>query len=319
MDFILKMKEKALKNIKLTKEEGVKLFNSDLEILLKEANNIRKELHGDGVDLCSIVNGKSGRCGEDCAYCAQSKHHKTNINEYNLLEYEEIKRIAKENEEEGVHRFSIVTSGKGLYADDFKRVVNYYSNLNKELKINLCASHGIIDKEALIKLKEAGVKRYHHNLETSKEYYHEICKTHSYEERINTIKHAKEIGLEVCSGGIIGLGESILDRIDLAITLRELEIKSIPINVLSAIKGTKLQCMPPLKEEEVLRTIAVFRFINPEAKIRLAAGRHLLKSFGENAFKGGANATITGNLLTTCGNKIKDDKKLIENVGMRIF
>lgn len=319
MDFILKMKEKALKNIKLTKEEGVKLFNSDLEILLKEANNIRKELHGDGVDLCSIVNGKSGRCGEDCAYCAQSKHHKTNINEYNLLEYEEIKRIAKENEEEGVHRFSIVTSGKGLYADDFKRVVNYYSNLNKELKINLCASHGIIDKEALIKLKEAGVKRYHHNLETSKEYYHEICKTHSYEERINTIKHAKEIGLEVCSGGIIGLGESILDRIDLAITLRELEIKSIPLNVLSAIKGTKLQDVPPLEEEEILRTIAIFRFINPEAKIRLAAGRHLLKFFGENAFKGGANATITGNLLTTCGNKIKDDKKLIEKVGMRIF
>ncbi|EGT3616470.1 biotin synthase BioB [Clostridium perfringens] len=319
MDFILKMKEKALKNIKLTKEEGVKLFNSDLEILLKEANNIRKELHGDGVDLCSIINGKSGKCGEDCAYCSQSKHHKTNISEYNLLEYEEIKRVAKENEEEGVHRFSIVTSGRGLYGDDFKRVANYYSNLNKEFKISLCASHGIIDKESLVKLKKAGVKRYHHNLETSKDYYGEICKTHSYEERINTIKHAKEAGLEVCSGGIIGLGESILDRIDLAITLRELEIKSIPINVLSAIKGTKLQDTPPLKEEEILRTIAVFRFINPQAKIRLAAGRHLLESFGENAFKAGANATITGNLLTTCGNKIKDDKKLIEKVGMRIF
>ncbi|EHK2363718.1 MAG: biotin synthase BioB [Clostridium perfringens] len=319
MDFILKMKDKSLKNIKLTREEGLRLFNSNLEELIKEANNIRKEIHGDGIDLCSIINGKSGRCGEDCAFCAQSKYHKTNISEYPLLDYEKIKKVAKENEDEGVHRFSIVTSGRGLYGEEFERVITYYSNLNKELKINLCASHGIINKEFLIKLKKAGVKRYHHNLETSRNYYDKICKTHSYEERVKTIKNAKEAGLEVCSGGIIGLGETFLDRIDLAITLRELEIKSIPINVLSAIKGTKLQHMTPLNEEEILRTIAVFRFINPEAKIRLAGGRYLLKNFGENAFKAGANATITGNLLTTCGNKIKDDKRLIENIGMRIF
>lgn len=319
MDFILKMKEKALNNIKLTREEGLKLFNCDLESLLNEANEIRKEIHGEYADLCSIISGKSGSCGENCTYCAQSKYHKTNISNHGLLEYEEIKKVAKENEDEGVQRFSIVTSGRGLCGEDFRKVVDYYSRLNKELNINLCASHGIIDKESLVKLKNAGVKRYHHNLETSKAYYDKICTTHSYEERINTINYAKEIGLEVCSGGIIGLGESILDRIDLAITLRELEIKSIPINVLSAIKGTKLQDMPPLEEEEILRTIAVFRFINPQAKIRLAAGRHLLEFFGENAFKAGANATITGNLLTTCGNKIKDDKRLIEKVGMRIF
>ena len=218
----------------------------------KEANNIRKEIHGDCIDLCSIINGKSGRCGEDCTFCAQSKYHKTNISEYPLLDYEKIKKVAKENEDEGVHRFSIVTSGRGLYGEEFERVITYYSNLNKELKINLCASHGIINKESLIKLKKAGVKRYHHNLETSRNYYDKICKTHSYEERVKTIKNAKEAGLEVCSG-------------------------------------------------------------------RLAGGRYLLKNFGENAFKAGANATITGNLLTTCGNKIKDDKRLIENIGMRIF
>ncbi|XZH95850.1 biotin synthase BioB [Clostridium perfringens] len=304
MDFVLKMKDKSLKNRKLTREEGLRLFNSNLEELIKEANNIRKEIHGDGIDLCSIINGKSGRCGEDCAFCAQSKYHKTNISEYPLLDYEKIKKVAKENEDEGVHRFSIVTSGRGLYGEEFERVITYYSNLNKE---------------SLIKLKKAGVKRYHHNLETSRNYYDKICKTHSYEERVKTIKNAKEAGLEVCSGGIIGLGETILDRIDLAITIRELEIKSIPINLLSPIKGTKLQHMTPLNEEEILRTIAVFRFINPEAKIRLAGGRYLLKNFGENAFKAGANATITGNLLTTCGNKIKDDKRLIENIGMRIF
>lgn len=184
MDFVLKMKDKSLKNIKLTREEGLRLFNSNLEELIKEANNIRKEIHGDCIDLCSIINGKSGRCGEDCAFCTQSKYHKTNISEYTLLDYEKIKKVAKENEDEGVHRFSIVTSGRGLYGEEFERVITYYSNLNKELKINLCASHGIINKESLIKLKKAGVKRYHHNLETSRNYYDKVCKTHSYEERV---------------------------------------------------------------------------------------------------------------------------------------
>lgn len=319
MDFIYRIKEKALKNEIISLDEGIKLYNhDDINLLTRFADHIRKTFHGDGVELCSIINGKSGKCGEDCAFCAQSKQFRTNINQYNLLSYENIKKVALENEKEGVNRFSIVTSGRGLYGNDFKNICIYYKRLKKDSNIKLCASHGILNKESLMDLKTSGVTRYHHNLESSRDFYSKICTTHSYEERIETIKLAKEIGLEVCSGGIIGLGESIKDRIRLAISLRELGIKSIPINVLSPIKGTNLEKMEPLKEEEILRTVAVFRFINPEAKIRLAAGRGYLENFGEKAFKGGANATITGNLLTTCGNKIKDDIDLIKKVGMRV-
>ncbi|WP_300349381.1 biotin synthase BioB [Clostridium sp.] len=320
MDFIYRIKEKALNNEIINLDEGIKLYNyDDINLLTRFADDIRKKFHGDRVELCSIINGKSGKCGENCAFCAQSKKFKTTIKQYDLLSYEEVKKVALENEKEGVNRFSIVTSGRGLYGNDLKNVCIYYKRLKEESNIKLCASHGILSKESLIDLKDAGITRYHHNLESSREFYSKICTSHSYEERIKTIKLAKEIGLDVCSGGIIGLGERIKDRVILAITLRELEIKSIPINVLTPIKGTDFEKMEPLKEEEILRTIAVFRFINPKAKIRLAAGRENLENFGQKAFKGGANATITGNLLTTCGNKIKDDIDLIKKVGMRVI
>ena len=315
---INELKDKVLNGYKLNKEEAMELYSSDLELLKVLANEIREKLCGKSVDLCSIVNGKSGKCSENCKYCAQSIHFKTGVQEYPLMPYEEVEKIAKENEEDGVNRFSIVTSGKGLYGKDFDKVVGYYDKLNQNCEINLCASHGIVDKESLLKLKNVGVKRYHHNLETSENYYKEICTTHTYQDRIDTVKYAQELGLEVCSGGIIGMGESIEDRIDLAITLRDLNIKSIPVNALMAIKGTPLQAQENLSEEEILRTIGVFRFVNPTANIRLAAGRNLLTGFGEIAFKSGANATITGNLLTTCGNNIKADKEMIEKIGLKV-
>ncbi|MGL4450810.1 MAG: biotin synthase BioB [Sarcina sp.] len=316
---INEIKDKVLKGYKITKEEALELYKAqDIEILKAAANEIREKLCGKSVDLCSIVNGKSGKCSENCKYCAQSIHFKTGVQEYPLMSYEEVEKIARENEEEGVNRFSIVTSGKGLYGKDFDRVVDYYDRLNKNCGISLCASHGIVDKESLDKLKKVGVKRYHHNLETSARYYEEICTTHTYQERIDTIKYAKELGLEVCSGGIIGMGESVEDRVELALTLRDLEIKSIPVNALMAIPGTPLEKQENLSEGEILRSIAMFRFVNPTANIRLAAGRNLLTGFGESAFKAGANATITGNLLTTCGNKIKDDKEMIKNIGLKV-
>ncbi|MGL4760519.1 MAG: biotin synthase BioB [Sarcina sp.] len=316
---INKLKEKVLNGYKLNREEALALYNTNEVDKLKEAaNEIREKLCGKSVDLCSIVNGKSGKCSENCKYCAQSIHFKTGVSEYPLMPYEEVEKLAKENEREGVNRFSIVTSGKGLYGKDFDRVVDYYDRLKKNCGINLCASHGIVNKESLNKLKNVGVKRYHHNLETSEKYYAEICTTHTYKERIDTIQYAKELGLEVCSGGIIGMGESIEDRIDLALTLRDLEIKSIPVNALMPIKGTPLENAKALTEEDILRTIATFRFVNPVANIRLAAGRNLLTGAGESAFKAGANATITGNLLTTCGNKIKDDKEMINKLGLEV-
>ncbi|MPQ42884.1 biotin synthase BioB [Clostridium tarantellae] len=318
MNSLQELKLQVINKHKINKEEALTLYNEQLKELLKAADYIRKYFNGSKIELCSIINGKSGCCSEDCKYCAQSVYFNTGVKEYSLLNYENILICAKENEEEEVNRFSIVTSGKGLYGDEFNKVISYYKKLKSECSIKLCASHGIISKEYLKALKENGVDRYHHNIETSKKYYGSICTTHSYEERIQTIINAKEVGLEVCSGGIIGLGESREDRIDMALELRELGVKSIPINIFVPIIGTPLEKTKCLSEEEILKTIAIFRFINPRSQIRLAAGRNYLINYGELAFKGGANATITGNLLTTCGNKIKDDKNLIKSIGLKV-
>ncbi len=319
MQFCDDLKDKVLDGYDITKQEALKLYMEPSEELYQAADEIRKTLAGNKVDLCSIVNGKSGRCSENCTYCAQSGHFKTGVKEYSLLSYEEIKAHAKESEDEGVDRFSIVTSGKGLDGQDFETVVEYYEKLNNECNISLCASHGILNKNSLVKLKRAGVKRYHHNIETSRNFYNKICTTHTYDDRIKTINEAKNAGFEICSGGIIGLGESREDRIDMALELRYLNVLSIPVNALMPIKGTPLENQEVLNEEEILRTIAIFRFINPKANIRLAAGRNLLSNNGDKAFKAGANATITGNLLTTCGNKICDDKEMIRSLGLDVM
>lgn len=319
MSFVNKLKYKVLRGIEITKEEAMQLYLEPAEEVYEAANELREKLCGKVVDLCSIINGKSGACSENCKYCAQSKHFNTGVEEYKLLPYETIKEQAEFNQNEGVNRFSIVTSGRALSGKDLDTVSEYYEKLYKECTISLCASHGILDKNALLKLKNAGVKRYHHNIETSKRYYKEICTTHTYEDRINTIKAAQEIGLEVCSGGIIGMGESNEDRVDMAIELRELGIASIPINILMPIKGTPLENAEKLSEEEMLRTISIFRFVNPKANIRLAGGRIKLNKNGYDAFKCGANATITGNLLTTCGKGILQDRNMIKELGLKLI
>ncbi len=292
--------------------------NDEIEQLCLSANNIRKTLCGNKVDLCSIMNAKSGRCSEDCKFCAQSVHYNTNAEVYDLASKEAALKLAKENESEGVNRFSLVTSGRGITSSDFDKVLDIYENLNRELKIELCASLGILEYDKLLKLKDRGITMYHHNLETSREFYKEICTTHSYEERIDTIKAAQKAGIPVCSGGIIGLGESWIDRINLAFQLKELKIMSIPVNVLNPVKGTPLEDSKNLSQEDILKTIAIFRFINPKALIRLAGGRNLIRDLGKECFNSGANATITGNYLTTSGNKICDDKKMISELKLEV-
>ena len=229
---------------------------------------------------------------------------------------EELFRHAKANQEGGANRFSIVTSGRALSGKEFETVLEAYKEMNDTLSIHLCASHGILTEEQLQKLYEAGVRQYHHNIETSKRYFPEICTSHTYDDRIKTIKLAQKAGLNVCSGGIIGMGETWADRIDMAISLSELNIKSIPINSLMAIPGTKLEGMPPLSGDDILRTIALFRFINPEADIRMAAGRKLMPENGATAFKAGASASITGNMLTTSGTTMKDDLEILKKLGL---
>ena len=237
------------------------LLTTPLEQLQEGARLIQSHFCGKHIDLCTIINGKSGRCSEDCKYCAQSARHKTVIDEYDFLPTEKILEVALANE-------------------------------------------------------AAGVKRYHHNLETSRRYFPHICTTHTFDERIKTIKLAQAADLEVCSGGIIGMGETWQDRIDLAFEVAALGIKSIPINILTAIKGTAFENLPRLKPEDILRTIAIFRYINPTANVRFAAGRKFLPDNGASAFLHGASAAITGNMLTTPNNNVQTDLKLLKELGL---
>lgn len=295
------------------------LLNGDLEELKKGANKIREALCGNHVNLCSIINGRAGRCSENCKFCAQSAHNHTGAKEYDLLDADEVIEACKRNEAYGVHKFSIVTAGRTLCGSAFEQAVNIYSRMNEECpNISLCASHGLLKDDQFDRLKESGVTMYHANIETSRRNFPNICTTHTFDDKIKCIKAAQKAGLEVCSGGILGMGETWEDRLDMALTLSELNIDSIPLNALMPIKGTPFQDLPVLTEDEILRSVALFRFINPTAYIRLAAGRNLMNESGKEAFFSGANATITGDMLTTSGNNTEQDKQMLSENGFDI-
>lgn len=318
MEWIKNIYKQVLEGYNISKEEAYKLIDYDVEVLKNYAKSIREQLCGNVFDLCSIINGKSGACSENCKYCAQSAHYSTRVETYPLLDAEVFIKDAKEHKAEGVLRYSIVTSGKRLSKKEVEDVAKIYKRMREECEIKLCASHGLLDEEDFTKLKEAGIVRYHNNLETSRNYFASICTTHTYEDKIKTIKAAQRVGLEVCSGGLFGIGETMEDRIDMAFELREMGVTSIPINVLVHIPGTPMEKMLPITEEEVLKSITIYRFIHPTAFIRLAGGRMYLTDNGRLAFEGGANATITGNLLTTCGNTIQDDLKMLKTLGFEV-
>ena len=311
-----KLADDIINGKRLKREDDLSFFiNCDLDALLEGADKIREYFCGDKVDLCTIINGRSGRCGEDCKYCAQSAHNHTNCEVYDFLPKEKILAEALANEKEGVDRFAIVTAGRSLSGEDFEKAIDAYETMHRECKLDLCASLGFLTKKQFHRLHEAGVTSYHDNIETSRRNFPNICTTHTYDEKIATIKMAQEEGFCVCSGGIIGMGETWEDRLDMAVSLAELGIMSIPINTLMPIPGTPLENLKQLSEEDILRTIAFFRYINPEANVRLAAGRALVTNDGEAAFSGGASATITGNMLTTSGSTIESDKKLLRGLG----
>lgn len=305
---------------KLTREDSTDfLLYGDLSELSNGADKIREKYCGNHIDLCTIINGRSGRCSENCKYCAQSGHYNTNVEEYEFLNEDKIVSECKSVEAEGVHRFSVVTSGRNISGKDFEAALSTYKRMQKECKeIELCASHGLLTEEQFHELKANGVFRYHANIETSRNYFPQICTTHTFDEKIACIKAAQRAGLSVCSGGIIGLGESWEDRIDMAFSLQELGIESIPINVLIPIKGTPLENVKALTEDDIIRTIVIFRYINPTAYIRLAGGRALMQDSGRQAFHSGANAAITGNMLTTSGNTIKQDMDMFISDGFDV-
>lgn len=317
MKNMIKLAKEIIEGRRIKREDDISVFlTCDLDELCKGADMIREHFVGSRIDLCSIVNGRSGRCPEDCKYCAQSAHYNTECEVYDFLSQEELVNACKMNEEEGVHRFSIVTAGKALTGEEFAKSIEAYQEMKEKCNIELCASMGFLTKEQLHELHEAGVTSYHHNIETSKRNFPNICTTHTYEQKMATLKMVKEEGMYVCSGGIIGMGETWEDRLDMAISLAEIEVDSIPINALMPIKGTPLYGIKQLTNDEILRTIAFFRYINPTAEIRLAAGRALLENDGEIAFKSGASATITGNMLTTAAcATIRKDREMIKSMG----
>lgn len=311
-----RLAEEIIKGRRLRRGENLSFLKTcDLKSLSAGADRLRRHFRGEKVDLCTIIAGRSGACSEDCKFCAQSAHHAAGCEVHTLLDYDTICAQARSDEAEGVGRFAIVISGHGPSDEDFEKLIGIYERLHRELEISLCASLGFLTSEQFKRLHAAGVRNYHNNLETSRSYFSSICSTHTFDDKIANIRRAKAAGLHVCSGGIIGMGESMDDRIDMALELSELGIMSIPINTLIPIPGTPLEGLAALSEDEILRTVAVFRYINPEADIRLAAGRKLLAENGKAAFEGGASAAITGNMLTTSGSTIRSDRTMFGEMG----
>ena len=312
------LKEKIFNGKNITKEEAATLVNADLSSLCNAANEIRKHFCDNGFDICSIINGKSGRCSENCKYCAQSLHYKVPIEEYPLLNAKQMIDEAKYNSDRGILRYSVVTSGKRMTDDEIDKMCNSYREIAKNTTILMCGSHGLLNYEQFLKLKEAGLCRYHNNLETSRRFFSSVCTTHTYDDKIETIKAAQKAGLTVCSGGIMGLGETMEDRIDMAFDLKALGINSIPLNILNPIKGTPFENNPLLKTDEIYRIVAIYRFILPKATIRMAGGRGLMTDKGRAVFKSGANAAISGDMLTTSGISISEDMKMIKELGFEV-
>lgn len=300
-------------------DEALSLMRSlSLEDLCALAHALRLQYQGKRVDMCSIMNARSGKCGEDCKWCSQSRFHHTDIEVYPLVDAESALREAVHNASKGVSRFSLVTSGRALSPADAERICAIYRRIGSECPIKLCASLGLLNREQLFQLKESGVTRYHCNLETAPSYFPQVCTTHTIEEKLQTIEWAREAGLEICSGGIIGMGESEEQRVEFALAIRRTGAVSIPVNILNPIPGTRLAGMPPLKDEEVIRAVAMIRILNPEASVRLAGGRSRIKAVEPELFRCGISGSIVGDLLTTTGSDIDTDKAMFLRLGFEL-
>lgn len=299
----------------ITEDNVEILLKESLEKLLSRANEVRKDYIGNKLELCSILNARSGLCSEDCKFCAQSARHCTDVLVYPLKGKDEIVEAAQNAKAIGAEKFGIVTSGNRLTRREVDVVAQAISEIKDKVGIAVCGSLGAMEKAQLEFLKEAGLSRYHHNIETSQRFYPEIVSTHSFEERIITINSAREVGLEVCSGGIIGMGETWADRIDMAYALKELDVDSIPINILIPIKGTALETAEPIALEDVIRTICIFRIILKDKIIKIAAGRETaLKDLQVKGFTAGANGMIIGGYLTVKAAELETDYALIKEI-----
>jgi len=287
--------------------------------LAAAADHLRITFKGNKFDSCSLINAKSGMCSEDCVFCAQSAKHKSAGDVYPLRSTEEILSAAKTAKAFGAGRFCTVTSGGALNDKDFAVLIESIKTVKSEVDIQLDASLGFLDENRAAELFGAGITRYNHNLESCRDYYPSVCSTHSYEKRVETVKVVKSKGVSACCGGIIGLGETPLQRIEMAFTLSELDVDCVPINILNPRPGTPLQDAAPPEPMEIIKTVALFRLILPHATIKIAGGRERnLGDFQGLALRAGANGMIIGGYLTTCGRSVEDDLKMVRQAGFEV-
>lgn len=297
-----------------TKEELLHLYNLPLDELLAESSKYMS----DKVEFCSLINARNGKCSQNCKYCAQSSHYRTDIESYPLVEIDEVVKVAHEAKANHVSRFAIVTSGKTPdEGRDFKIELEMIKEINKIEGLSSCASIGILDEEQAKQLAEAGLKRFHHNFNTCRSYYPEVCTTHTWEDRLNTCKLVKKYGIELCCGVILGMGETVEQRVEMAIELAEIEPDSIPINILMPIPQTPFENYhDKIDEENVLRTMAIFKIANPQAVVRFCGGRmRLSQENQELALKTCVEGILVGNYLTTVGKEPADDIEMVSNLG----
>ncbi|MDH3974684.1 MAG: biotin synthase BioB [Deltaproteobacteria bacterium] len=318
---IADFEKRILEGGEISEEEAIRLINlegSEIFDLLHSASRIRGRFKGNKVNLCSIVNAKSGLCSEDCSFCAQSSHFETRAPVYDMIEPEKIVHAAKKAKEMKSREFSIVTSGMSVdNEEDLNTLCNSIEKIKNEGGLERCASLGNMSREAMERLKKAGLQSFHHNLETARSFFPNICTTHDYEDDVNTVRMAKELGFETCCGGILGLGETREQRVELALTLKELDVDSIPLNFLNPIEGTAMEGAPTVEPMEALKTIAVFRFLLPQKDIIVSGGREVtFRDLQSLIFMAGANGTLIGNYLTTKGSSPEKVLTMIRDLGL---
>ncbi len=315
---VQELKEKVLAGGKLTKDEAMFLVEAPLEELCNAADELRRHFNGDEFDMCAILSVKGGRCSENCKFCAQSSCSSADIPSFAVRDADYVVEDAKKYDGIGVAHYCQVSSGRKLNKKEVAQIAENIKRIVAETNLAPCVSLGLVDREDLELLKAAGLQRVHNNIETSPEYFKKICSTHTTDEKIQVMRLVKEMGLELCSGGIFGIGETWQDRIDMAFALTDIEPDSIPINMLKPIDGTPMENREMLSEDELRRIIAVFKFILPKSSIRFAAGRDVIEDSGMRCFQAGSNATITGNMLTVKGVSIHEDLQNIRALGYKL-
>lgn len=315
---IKELTKRIIAGARITREEAFELIDAPLDELCDGANELRKHFNGDVFDMCAIMSVKGGRCSENCKFCAQSSCSSAEIKSYPVRDTDYVVKDAIAHSGKGIAHYCQVSSGRRLNKAEVKQICDNVRGIVENTDLAPCVSLGLIDREDLQALKDAGVKRVHNNLETSPSFFKTVCSTHTTDEKIETMKLVHELGLELCSGGIFGIGETWEDRIDMAFTLSDIKPDSVPINMLKPIKGTPMEDRDYLSKDELRRIIAIFKFILPESSIRFASGRDYLDDTGVSCFTGGSNATITGDMLTVKGISVDEDLKTIEKLGYKL-